>query len=116
MRVEAPLRVQVLPGPMHHCAHIVAALIDEAPRANYHSIRLETVTFMSGPIALYRTLGCRGCDPYNDSGSLSYDHGVYGFRALIHAMMNPRGVAVRFEHISARRGVGFQEAEALQEI
>ena len=45
-------------------AHIVAALIEQARRANYHSIRLETVTFMSAAIAMYRSLGFRECNPY----------------------------------------------------
>ena len=45
-------------------AQIVISLIDHARRANYRSMRLETVTFMKSAIALYRSIGFKDCDAY----------------------------------------------------
>jgi hypothetical protein len=40
-------------------------LIATAREAGYGVMRLETVTFMEGALALYPTLGFRICEPYS---------------------------------------------------
>lgn len=47
-------------------AALISALIENACKAGYKVMRLETVTFMSGAIRLYQTMGFRRCPPYYD--------------------------------------------------
>jgi GNAT superfamily N-acetyltransferase len=44
--------------------HLIAALITAAKDAKYSLMRLETVTYMGGAIALYSHFGFRRCPPY----------------------------------------------------
>ena len=39
-------------------------LLDAARAAGYHTVRLETVSFMGDAHGLYETLGFRDCEPY----------------------------------------------------
>jgi GNAT superfamily N-acetyltransferase len=43
---------------------LVAAVIAAATNSGYHSMRLETVTYMQDAIALYGQFGFRRCPPY----------------------------------------------------
>ncbi len=45
---------------------MAARLIDEARRANYRWIRLETVAFMTAALATYRRMGFQECAAYNE--------------------------------------------------
>lgn len=47
-------------------ARLATRLIEEAQRANYLRIRLETVSFMTAALALYRRMGFQDCAAYNE--------------------------------------------------
>jgi GNAT superfamily N-acetyltransferase len=47
-------------------AQLVARLIEEAARAGYGAMRLETATFMPHAQAIYGAFGFRPCEPYRN--------------------------------------------------